>query len=72
MKEEKTQEFNFEQSLKRLDEIVKLLEEGTNIDDCLNLYEEGIKLSQLCMDKLENVKGKITEIKNGKEKEIDG
>ncbi len=67
-------EINLEQSLKRLDEIAKLLENGTSLDESLKLYEEGIKLSKLCMDKLENAKGKVLEIKkqDGTEEEFNG
>ncbi len=67
-------EINLEQSLKRLDEIAKLLENGATLDESLKLYEEGIKLSKLCMDKLENAKGKVLEIKkqDGTEEEFNG
>lgn len=68
------EEINLEQSLKRLDEIAKLLENGTTLDESLKLYEEGIKLSKLCMDKLENAKGKVMEIKkqDGTEEDFNG
>ncbi len=37
--------FNFEQSLKRLDEIVNKIENETlPLEECLKLYEEGKKL----------------------------
>lgn len=68
-------EFNLEKNLKRIEEIAKLLEVGNiNLDESLKLYEEGIKLSKLCMDELEKAKGKITEINkvNGEEEEYDG
>lgn len=67
-------EINLEASLKRLDEIAKLLENGSTLDESIKLYEEGIKLSKLCMDKLENAKGKVMEIKkqDGTEEEYNG
>ena len=52
-----------EQSIKRLEEIAKLLEEGTNLDESLKLYEEGCKLAKTCLKDLEKAKGKIIMIK---------
>jgi exodeoxyribonuclease VII small subunit len=56
MKQKKTTDEsspNFEQSLKRLEEIVQSLEKGSaSIDDSLNLFEEGMKISQQCIDTL--------------------
>lgn len=50
-KKENTQ--TFEQSLKRLEEIVELLEQGdVPLDDALKMYEEGIALSKACVEKL--------------------
>lgn len=57
-----------EKSLARLEEISKKLEEGVSLDESLKLYEEGIILAKTCTESLELAKGKITEIKNGKEK----
>ena len=45
---------DFETSLKRLEEIVKKLENGElSLDSALQLFEEGIKLSRFCHTKLE-------------------
>lgn len=52
-----------EQNIKRLEEIAKQLEEGTNLDDSLKLYEEGCKLAKSCLKELEKAKGKIIMIK---------
>ena len=44
---------NFESSLKRLDEIVEALERGdVSLDEVMKLYEEGVKLSKVCLKKL--------------------
>lgn len=59
-----------EKSLIRLEEISRKLEEGVNLDESLKLYEEGIILAKTCTESLELAKGKITEIKNGKEKTL--
>lgn len=52
-----------EQNIKRLEEIAKLLEKGTNLDESLKLYEEGCKLAKTCLKELEKAKGKIIMIK---------
>ena len=52
-----------EQNIKRLEEIAKLLEQGTNLDESLKLYEEGCKLAKVCLKDLEKAKGKIIMIK---------
>ncbi|MEI6309403.1 MAG: exodeoxyribonuclease VII small subunit [bacterium] len=50
----------FEDALKRLEEIVDELEGGSqSLDDALNKYEEGIKLSILCAKQLEVAKKKV-------------
>ena len=52
-----------EQNIKRLEEISKLLENGTNLDESLKLYEEGCKLAKNCLKDLEKDKGKFIMIK---------
>ncbi len=52
-----------EQNIKRLEEIAKQLENGTNLDESLKLYEEGCKLAKVCLKELEKAKGKIVMIK---------
>ena len=52
-----------EQNIKRLEEIAKMLEQGTNLDESLKLYEEGCKLAKTCLKELEKAKGKIIMIK---------
>ena len=49
----KADEGNFEQSLKRLEEIVETLEEGSvTLDEVLRMYEEGAVLSKQCLQQL--------------------
>lgn len=44
---------NFELQIKRLEEIVKSLEGGQlPLEDSLKMFEEGIKLSRACHDRL--------------------
>ena len=52
-----------EQDIKRLEEIASKIENGTNLDESLKLYEEGCKLAKNCLKELEKAKGKITIIK---------
>lgn len=56
-------DMKYEEAISRLDEIVSLLEKNdVSLDDALKLYEEGIKLTALCKEKLDNAKAKIVEI----------
>jgi exodeoxyribonuclease VII small subunit len=53
-------EMKFEEALKKLEKIVDDLEDGNlSLDDALDKYEEGIKLSKLCAKKLEAAKKKV-------------
>lgn len=53
-------EIKFEDALKKLEKIVGDLEDGNlSLDDALDKYEEGIKLSKLCAKKLEVAKKKV-------------
>ena len=56
-------ELTFEKAMKRLEEIVNSLENGTiSLDDSLKLFEEGIKLSKYCETELKNIEGKAAKI----------
>lgn len=53
-------EMKFEDALKKLEKLVEDLEGGDlSLDDALEKYEEGIKLSKLCAKKLELAKKKV-------------
>jgi len=53
-------EMKFEEGLKKLEKIVLDLEEGNiPLDEALEKYEEGIRLSKLCAKKLEMAKKKV-------------
>lgn len=52
-----------EQDIKRLEEIATKIENGTNLDESLKLYDEGCKLAKNCLKELEKAKGKIIMIK---------
>ncbi|MFH1449016.1 MAG: exodeoxyribonuclease VII small subunit [bacterium] len=50
----------FEEALNRLEKIVKQFEENElGLEESLKLFEEGIKLSAICQDKLNEVSKKI-------------
>lgn len=62
---------NFEDSLKRLEEISELLEnEEIGLDESIKLYEEGINLSKNCYGKLKDAELKITELKSQLEDQL--
>jgi exodeoxyribonuclease VII small subunit len=53
-------ELTFEQAMERLDSIVSKLENGdVPLETAIELFQEGMKLSQLCGGKLEQVEQKI-------------
>lgn len=56
---------NFEEELKRLEEIGSILEsENVGLEEAMQLYEEGIKLSKSCLQTLRKAELKITELRN--------
>jgi exodeoxyribonuclease VII small subunit len=53
----------FESAMKRLEEIVAILEEGTlSLEESLKIYEEGIELSRFCSAKLDETDQKIQQL----------
>ena len=49
-----------EEALARLEEIVRALESGqSKLEDSLALYEEGIRLSRACNERLDGAEQKI-------------
>jgi len=54
---------SFEEALKKLQNIVSQLEdESISLEDSVNLYEEGIKLSKYCTETLEKAELKIKKV----------
>lgn len=52
---------DFEEALKKLEEIVEKLEKGElALENALQLFEEGVKISQFCNAKLEEAEKKVT------------
>lgn len=50
----------FEEALKRLQEVVEKLEKGDlPLEDAMDCFSEGIKLAQFCHKKLEEAESKV-------------
>lgn len=55
-----SKKIDFEEALQRLEEITLKLENGNlSLDESLKFFEEGIKLSRVCEEKLLEVENKI-------------
>lgn len=64
----KKEDMSFEELIKRLEEVTNKLEkEELNLDESVELFEEGMNLSKKCNETLENAEKKITILleKNG-------
>ncbi|WP_430785358.1 exodeoxyribonuclease VII small subunit [Virgibacillus flavescens] len=58
-------ELSFEEAMLELEKIVEQLEEGdVPLEKAINFYQEGMKLSKVCNDKLSRVQEKMTNIMN--------
>lgn len=56
-------EMNFEESLTKLEEIVKELESGNvDLDKAINKYTEAMKLAKFCSEKLNDATEKVNKI----------
>lgn len=65
-------EVKFEEALKKLEKIVEDLEKGElSLDEALKKYQEGIELSRLCSQRLENAKKKIDVLAKSKKGEFE-
>jgi exodeoxyribonuclease VII small subunit len=63
---------SFEDTYKRLEDIIQKLEEGTlSLDESVNLYEEGMQLARHCGQKLDAAEIKITEVLSEMGNEVD-
>lgn len=58
---DKIKEMKFEDAMRRLELIVKDLEDGNlSLEDALKGFEEGMKLIKFCSDKLEEAEKRVT------------
>lgn len=59
---------SFETNLKELEGVVKALESGEiSLDEMLELYEKGIRLTKECTDALDSAEQKITVLMKNRE-----
>lgn len=62
---EENEEVSFEKAMEDLENIVERLEEGdVPLEKAISYYQDGMKLSKLCNDKLKQVQDKMTKIMN--------
>ncbi len=60
---------NFEEKLARLEEITTSLENSEiGLEDSIQLFEEGVKLSKECLSELEKAELKVTTLKKDLDK----
>lgn len=60
MNETDLKTLSFEQAMEELEAVVRQLETGKiKLDDAVSAYEKGVKLRQICEDKLAQAKAKI-------------
>jgi exodeoxyribonuclease VII small subunit len=65
-------EIKFEEALKKLEKIVEDLENGDlSLDEALKKYQEGVELSRICTQRLENAKKKIDLLVKNKKGEFE-
>ncbi len=63
---------NFEESIKRLNEIVSILDSGNaELDRSLTLFEEGAELIKNCNKMLDEAEQKVRILKDGEEVPFD-
>nr|WP_202412502.1 exodeoxyribonuclease VII small subunit [Halobacillus litoralis] len=62
---DKQETISFEDAMKQLEEIVEKLETGeVPLEKAIQYYQEGMKLSKLCSEKLGNVETQMQQIMN--------
>lgn len=65
-------EVRFEEALKKLEKIVEELEGGDlSLDEALKIYQEGVELSRVLAQRLENARKKIDVLSKNKKGEFD-
>ncbi|MHC1565299.1 MAG: exodeoxyribonuclease VII small subunit [Candidatus Syntropharchaeales archaeon] len=75
MKEEKedmAEDLTFEEAMKQLEEIAKLLEDGDlPLEESLKVFEEGVRLSKICNLKLDVIEKRLEVLVRGKDGELE-
>ena len=52
----------YEDAIKRIEEITKILDEDISLEEGIKLYAEGLEITEKCVAELNEASGKITEI----------
>lgn len=61
MSNKKLESLPFEELLLKMEEVVNKLEsDDATLEKSMDLFQEGMKLSKICSDKLKNVENKVT------------
>lgn len=64
-------DIKFGKAMARLEEIVQSLEKGNlSLEDSLKFFEEGMRLSQICMARLDEAEKKVEILMKDKEKTV--
>ncbi|MDD3519840.1 MAG: exodeoxyribonuclease VII small subunit [Actinomycetota bacterium] len=62
---------SFEEAMQRLEDIANELEkEGITLEDAMDKFEEGVKLSEFCVNKLNEAEKKIEELTRTRDGEL--
>lgn len=70
--QKKTENMAYEVALKRLEEIVRLLEEAEiSLEESLALFQEGITLSRYCRDKLAEIEYRVDYLLKEEQKSLE-
>ncbi len=69
---DKMAELSYEDAVKRLEEIVNLLEQGeASLEESLDLFKEGMALSKICEQKLAAMEEEISKLQLTSEGKIE-
>ena len=69
---DKMAELSYEEAVKRLEEIVNLLEQGeASLEESLDLFKEGMALSKICEQKLAAMEEEISKLQLTSEGKIE-
>ena len=67
----KTEDIKFEDALSKLESIVEKLESGDlSLDESLEAFEEGIRLSRICSKRLDEAERKIEILTKGEDGQL--
>lgn len=65
------EDMNFEDAMDKLERIVNELDKGeAPLDESLSLFEEGVKLTKFCTEKIESARQKVKILTDGEETEF--